>query len=46
MEQFSLYDVKEEFAEAVKVSGKVRADQYEEFAAKLLDLSNGKVILA
>ena len=45
MEQFSLYDVKEEFAEAVKVSGKVRADQYEVFANKLLDLSNGKVRL-
>ena len=45
MEQFNLYDIKEEFAEAVKVSGKVRSDQYEAFAAKLLDLSNGKVRL-
>ncbi|MBR5032938.1 MAG: YigZ family protein [Treponema sp.] len=43
MEQFNLYDVKEEFAEAVKVSGKIRADQYDVFAGKLLDLSNGKV---
>ena len=45
MEQFNLYDVKEEFAEAVNVSGKIRADQFEVFAAKLLDLSNGKVRL-
>ena len=43
MEQFNLYDVKEEFAEAVKVSGKIRADQFEMFAAKLKDLSNGKI---
>ena len=45
MEQFTLYDVKEEFAESVKVSGKVRGDEFDVFAAKLLDLSNGKVRL-
>lgn len=45
MEQFNLYDVKEEFAEAVKVSGKVRADQFEAFAAKIKDLSNGKIVI-
>ena len=45
LEQFNLYDVKEEFAESVQVSGKIRADQYETFAAKLLDLSNGKIRL-
>ena len=45
MEQFNLYDVKEEFAEAVKVSGKVRADEFDVLAAKLLDLSNGKIRL-
>ena len=43
MEQFNLYDVKEEFADAVKVSGKIRADQFEVFASKLKDLSNGKI---
>ncbi len=45
MEQFALYDVTEEFGEGVKISGKIRADQFETFAAKLLDLSNGKVII-
>ena len=45
MEQFTLYDVNEAFAEAVTVTGKIRADQYQAFAAKLLDLSNGKVKL-
>ena len=45
MEQFTLYDVKENGAEAVKVSGKIRADQYQTFASKLLDLSNGKIKL-
>ena len=45
MEQFTLYDVNEAFAEAVTVTGKIRADQYQVFAAKLLDLSNGRVLL-
>ena len=45
LEQFSLYDLKEEFAESVKVSGKVRSDEYDVLAAKLLDLSNGKIVL-
>ena len=45
LEQFSLYDVKEEFAEAIKVSGKVRAEEYDVLADKLLDLSNGKIKL-
>ena len=45
MEQFTLYDIKEEFAENVKVSGKVRADEFNVLAGKLLDLSNGKVRL-
>ena len=45
LEQFSLYDLKEEFAESVKVSGKIRSDEYDVLAAKLLDLSNGKIVL-
>jgi uncharacterized YigZ family protein len=45
MEQFTLYDVTEAFAEGVTVSGKIRADQFDIFAAKLLDLSNGKLRL-
>ena len=45
MEQFNLYDVKEEFAESVCVSGKVRADQSEVFSSKLKDLSNGKIVI-
>lgn len=45
MEQFALYDITEEFAEGVKISGKVSADQYDTLAAKLLDLSNGKIIM-
>ena len=43
MEQFALYDVNEEFAEGVTISGKIRADQFEAFASKLMDLSNGRV---
>lgn len=46
MEQFALYDVTEGFGESVKLSGKIRADQFEAFAAKLLDLSNGKINLS
>ena len=45
MEQFALYDVTEEFAEGVKISGKVRADQFDALAAKLMEMSNGKIIL-
>ena len=45
MEQFNLYDVKEEFAESVFVSGKVRADQFEVFSSKLKDLSNGNIVI-
>ena len=45
MEAFALYDVSESFGEGVNISGKIRADQYEEFAGKLMDLSNGKVRL-
>ena len=45
MEQFALYDVTEDFGEGVKISGKIRADQYDAFATKLLDLSNGKIKL-
>ncbi len=45
MEQFALYDVNEEFAEGVKISGKIRADEFEAFTARILDLSNGKVII-
>ena len=45
MEQFALYDVTEEFAEGVKISGKVRAEQFDALAAKLMDLSNGKIIV-
>ena len=45
MEQFTLYDVQEEFAESVKVSGKVRADEFDVFCSKLKNLSNGKVVI-
>ena len=43
MEQFALYDVNENFAEGVTISGSIRADQFEAFGAKLSDLSNGKI---
>ena len=46
MEQFTLYDVQEEFAESVKLSGKVRADEFDVLCSKLKDLSNGKVSLS
>ena len=46
MEQFTLYDVQEEFAESVKVSGKVRGDEFDVLCSKLKDLSNGKVSLS
>ena len=45
MEQFALYDVSEAFGEGVTISGKIRANQFDDFAARLLDLSNGKLCL-
>ena len=44
MEAFTLYDVNESFGEGVTICGKIRADQYDDFAAKLRDLSNGKIV--
>jgi len=45
MEQFALYDVSEAFGEGVTISGKIRANQFDDFAASLMDLTNGKLCL-
>lgn len=43
MAQFAVSDVREQFGVAVSVSGRVRADEYAAFAARLRDLSAGGI---
>ena len=42
---FSVSDVSEEFGTDVKVSGKIKSDEFDLFSRKLKDISNGKIIL-
>ena len=44
-EEFSLYDLKEDFADKVRASAKVPQDQYDALAARLKDLSKGAISL-
>lgn len=42
---FSISDVSEEFGTDVKVSGKIKSDEFDLFYRKIKDISNGKIIL-
>lgn len=42
---YNISDVAEEFSTDVNVSGLIYASEYEEFSARLKDLSNGRIIL-
>ncbi len=44
-EEFSLYDLKEDFADKVRASAKVPQDQYDALAVRLKDLSKGAISL-
>lgn len=46
MENFNLYDVKEEFTEGVKIYGKIAAEEAQNFSKLLKEISNGKIDLA
>ena len=43
MENFHIYDLKEDFATEINIKGQIREDESQFFAEKLLDLSNGKI---
>jgi len=42
---YQLYNVTEDFGTEITISGQIKADQYEDFTARLLNLSNGKIVL-
>ena len=46
MENFNLYDVKEEFTEGVKIYGKIASEEAQNFSKLLKEISNGKIDLA
>ena len=45
LENFGVSDVSEEFGTDVKVSGKIKSDEFDLLSRKIKDISNGKIIL-
>lgn len=45
MEQFHFYDLKEDFGTNITVTGKIREEEKTQFAAQLLNLTNGRSII-
>lgn len=45
LEQFDIYNLKEDFAEEITLSGEIRSSQFSKMAEILLNISNGKVKL-
>lgn len=45
LEQFHIYNLSEDFGTDITLKGEIREDEYEAFSKKLLDLSNGKIVL-
>lgn len=45
MENYTLYNLKEDFGTGVEISGQIEESLYDEFSEKLKDLSNGKIDL-
>ena len=42
---YKLYNISEDFGTEITISGQIKADQYNDFAKLLLNLSNGKIKL-
>lgn len=42
---YQLYNISEDFGTEITISGQIKADQYNDFASHLLNLSNGKIKL-
>lgn len=42
---YQLYNLAEDFGTEITISGQIKADQFTDFAARLLNLSNGKIKL-
>ena len=45
LEQFDIYNLKEDFAEEITLSGEIRASQFSTMSEILLNISNGKIKL-
>ena len=45
MEQFHLYNLTEDFGTEITITGQIREDEYNVFANKLMNLSNGKIAI-
>ena len=45
LEQFHIYNQTEAFATEITIKGEIREDEYPVFAGKLLDISNGKIVI-
>ncbi|MBR5646891.1 MAG: YigZ family protein [Treponema sp.] len=44
-ESFTLFELQEQFETQIKITGRIKADQFEGFSKILLNLSNGKIRL-
>lgn len=45
LEQFDIYNLKEDFAEEITLSGEIRSSQFSKMSEILLNISNGKIKL-
>ncbi len=45
MEAFHISDLSEDFGTEIKITGKIHESEYQVFISKLLDISNGKIIV-
>ncbi len=45
MEAFHISDLSEDFGTEIKITGKIHENEYQAFISKLLDISNGKIIV-
>ena len=45
LEQFHIYNLTEDFATEITINGEIRKDEYQLFISKLLDVSNGKILV-
>ena len=45
LEQFHIYNLSEDFATEITLKGEIREDEHQIFISKLLDISNGKIIV-
>lgn len=43
--QFDIYNLQEDFQTKITIKGKIRQNQYDLFVGKMLDLSDGKIII-